>query len=537
MVAIKNRAIQLLALGLLVVGGAFAQEADLVCTLQATQHNIRAEGQTELLGDIIYKCNSSNLELDAPWDSREVNIIVNLSVNVTNNIDFGAGDEILDVSITVNDDFEMFGELISPTQVAFDGVTIPFPGELGAPDETVISIVSLRGNAAQAGIPAEGQQIVINANLSSEPASILSVPNPTVIVGFSWLSLISEGVEDYLNGLQCVDFDEEEEDHAHLLVEEGFASAWKTQGWPTEAKDTFWESGYFATGSNNGAGASQETQFKVSIFDVPGSVTISVWRTITDAGLELTLIGGSGDTEGDDLCNGSGGDEEVDLDADGNGYVIYGVCDTDPTDREEFDVSLIAEWVIDDTPDVGSASVTISYYPLDGSNFADADDPEPRFIDNSADPEEWLSVDKCVTTLLFPFVTNQSGFDTGLAISNTSEDWGLSGIDAQEGECEIHYVGTDTSGNIPDEDITDSDVEAGDQLVWLLSSGGTHGLLGAPDFQGYILAACDFQYAHGYAFITDGFGGGIPALAQGYLALVIPADRSISNGAAEQLAH
>jgi len=148
-----------------------------------------------------------------------------------------------------------------------------------------------------------------------------------------------------------------------------------------------------------------------------------------------------------------------------------------------------------------------------------------------------LSVDKCVTTLLFPFVTNQSGFDTGLAISNTSEDWGLSGIDAQEGECEIHYVGTDTSGNIPDEDITDSDVEAGDQLVWLLSSGGTHGLLGAPDFQGYILAACDFQYAHGYAFITDGFGGGIPALAQGYLALVIPADRSISNGAAEQLAH
>ena len=536
MVAIKNRAIQLLALGLLVVGGAFAQEADLVCTLQATQHNIRAEGQTELLGDIIYKCNSSNLDLDAPWDSREVNIIVNLSVNVTNNIDFGEGDEILDVSVTVNDGFELFGELISPTQVAFDGVTIPFPGELGEPDETVIRIVSLRGNAAQAGIPAEGQQIVINANLSSEPASILSVPNPTVIVGFSWLSLISEGVSDDLSGLQCVDFDPDD-GQPYLTVKEGFASAWKTQGWPTEAKDTFWESGYFATGSNNGAGASQETQFKVSIFDVPGDVTISVERTITNAGLELTLIGGSGDTEGDDLCDGNFDDTEVDLDADGNGYVIYGVCDNDPTDREWFHVSLGPEWDSDDTPDVGSASVTISYYPLGGSNFADDDDPEPRFIDNSADPEEFLSVDKCVTTLLFPFVTNQSGFDTGLAISNTSEDWGLSGIDAQEGECEIHYVGTDTSGNIPDEDITDSDVEAGDQLVWLLSSGGTHGLLGAPDFQGYILAACDFQYAHGYAFITDGFGGGIPALAQGYLALVIPADRSISNGAAEQLAH
>ncbi len=45
MVAIKNRAIQLLVLGLMVVGGAFAQDATMSCTLIGTQHNIRAEGQ------------------------------------------------------------------------------------------------------------------------------------------------------------------------------------------------------------------------------------------------------------------------------------------------------------------------------------------------------------------------------------------------------------------------------------------------------------------------------------------------------------
>ena len=44
---------------------------------------------------------------------------------------------------------------------------------------------------------------------------------------------------------------------------------------------------------------------------------------------------------------------------------------------------------------------------------------------------------------------------------------------------------------------------------------------GAPEFQGYVIAVCEFQYAHGFAFITDGFGG-VRSLAQGYLALVIP---------------
>ena len=191
--------------------------------------------------------------------------------------------------------------------------------------------------------------------------------------------------------------------------------------------------------------------------------------------------------------------------------------------------------MVGDTPDVGAGTVTISYWPLNGSDFSNLSDREPRFVDTASSPEEFVSVTKCVTTLLFPFVTNQSGFDTGLAISNTSEDWGLSGIDGQDGACEIHYIGTDTSENTPEVDVTTKDVVAGEQLVWLLSSGGSHGIDGALDFQGYILAACDFQYAHGYAFITDGFGGGIPALAQGYLALIIPANRGILNGQTESL--
>jgi len=40
-----------------------------------------------------------------------------------------------------------------------------------------------------------------------------------------------------------------------------------------------------------------------------------------------------------------------------------------------------------------------------------------------------------------------------------------------------------------------------------------------PNFQGYMIAICQFQYAHGFAFISD---LGARNLAMGYLALVVP---------------
>ena len=40
-----------------------------------------------------------------------------------------------------------------------------------------------------------------------------------------------------------------------------------------------------------------------------------------------------------------------------------------------------------------------------------------------------------------------------------------------------------------------------------------------PNFQGYVIAHCTFQFAHGFAFVSD---LGARNLAMGYLALVIP---------------
>jgi hypothetical protein len=125
----------------------------------------------------------------------------------------------------------------------------------------------------------------------------------------------------------------------------------------------------------------------------------------------------------------------------------------------------------------------------------------------------------CTTSLLFPFVTNQVGFDTGLAISNTSTDpFGGNGAVAQAGTCTLTFYG---SGAPSPASLTTANVPSGTTYTGVLS-----GL--AAGFQGYIIAQCGFQYAHGFAFITDGVGvtGG---LSQGYLAGVIPDPNQVAR--------
>ena len=175
-------------------------------------------------------------------------------------------------------------------------------------------------------------------------------------------------------------------------------------------------------------------------------------------------------------------------------------------------------------PAVGSGQVDARFAPLSTVGLASSD-PKPRFVDVGDDPVTVVTVVRCATTLLFPFVTNRFGFDTGIAVSNTSEDW--KGTAKQRGVCMVHYIGNigDNGPRVP-MDETSTVIEGGEQMTFTLSAGNpVWDLTGAPDFQGFLVIMCEFQWAHGYAFITDG-AAGIPTLAQGYLALVLQYDAS-----------
>ena len=182
------------------------------------------------------------------------------------------------------------------------------------------------------------------------------------------------------------------------------------------------------------------------------------------------------------------------------------------------------------TSGVGSVTVQANLWPkLD--DFGGAANARPRFDDPlKNDPADALvTINKCVTYLLFPFVTNAAGsnFDSGMAIANTSKDnaaFGCpeTGDDAKCGAAPqsgtITFYGYPQGNTSTVLTATTPEVAAGDS--WAGSLSFTEGFAG---FQGYIIAVCQFQYAHGYAFITGKYNSGsVYDVAEGYLGLVIP---------------
>ncbi len=131
---------------------------------------------------------------------------------------------------------------------------------------------------------------------------------------------------------------------------------------------------------------------------------------------------------------------------------------------------------------------------------------------------------QATTILLFPYVTNSSGFDTGISISNTG--LGPSGVIGTSGRVRLYYYGTLSNGSQPTrtQEITNTSVPAGSMVKLILSTGGSYGLQGNPNFEGYIIAVCDFPLAHGIYFITDG-PIGIARISFGGQALVLPSPR------------
>ena len=114
-----------------------------------------------------------------------------------------------------------------------------------------------------------------------------------------------------------------------------------------------------------------------------------------------------------------------------------------------------------------------------------------------------LCSDPTKTTLLYPFITNQAGFDTGVTISNTAKDpFGTAG---QTGTCTLNFYAGATA-TLPSP-ITTPTIAPGDTYTFLASTS-------VPGFQGYMIAVCNFGFAAGFAFISD---LGARNLAMGYL--------------------
>lgn len=125
------------------------------------------------------------------------------------------------------------------------------------------------------------------------------------------------------------------------------------------------------------------------------------------------------------------------------------------------------------------------------------------------------------TALLFTFVTNIAGFDTGFSISNTGADpFGTTG---DTGTCTLNFFGA-MANNTPFNPVV---------VTPSLAPGATYASLTsqvAANFQGYMIAVCNFDFAHGFGFITDGPIGSA-RVASSFLATTVCQDRNWNLGA------
>ncbi len=243
-----------------------------------------------------------------------------------------------------------------------------------------------------------------------------------------------------------------------------------------------------------------------------------------------------------------------------NGLAVWEILFSDPNSIERTTVPVVVAYAsnLSANPPVGLpvpqqiAQVAASYAPFYSSAAArqpSATLPVPRFIPSNA-PINLFEIVRCACDILFPFVSATGGFDTGIAIANTSLDPGAAygfGATPQQGTVTFFYFGTGNNGSAPPASQTSGVVPAGQVLTYVLSSGASFignndgGIKnGVAGFQGYLIAQANFQYCHGFAFISPVGGGPTsPGVSEGYLGIIIDSGGALfrTNQAAEIKAH
>jgi hypothetical protein len=330
------------------------------------------------------------------------------------------------------------------------------------------------------------------------------------------------------------------------------------------------------TGINSAGVATQGTRLFMSFSNVPTGAgifvppTIYLYRQNTPGSLVPTptaFVAGistgvavlvATDAAGDTAFSAVPGTALV---AVSNNLAVYEVLFDDPLSLEQVDIPVVVAYVsnLSANPPVGFpvtgtvSQVTGGFAPFYTSASAalpasTSSFPIPRFLPGNA-PLNVFEIVKCACDLLFPFVASTGGFDTGIAIANTSLDPGATfgfGATPQQGAVQFFYFGVGNAGAAPPASQTSGIVPAGQVLTYVLSSGG--GAIGtgangldnrAAGFEGYIITQAGFQYCHAFAFISALGGGPTSAgISEGYLGLVLdPGGLFRTVQASENLLH
>lgn len=220
----------------------------------------------------------------------------------------------------------------------------------------------------------------------------------------------------------------------------------------------------------------------------------------------------------------------VGISAAGTATVVYELLYTDPFTLEDVDLPIIVAYNADPVADLPTPGIVARaqagfapFYTSAAARVAQSDASgfgTPRFVPSTTNLD-LFTVSKCFCNILFPFVTNQQGFDTGIVIANTSRD--PFGTPIQTGRVTLFYYGSGPGGAAAPGSQTSTAISGGQYVAFTLSGGGTNGIDNrAAGFEGYIISQSEFQYCHAVAYISAlGATATSPGANQMYVALVL----------------
>jgi hypothetical protein len=628
-----------LAVGLLLGVGSSAANAQsnaFSCTASAVPNIVRAEGITELMGDMILNCTGGTPTLNGqPIPLANVTITINTAVTsrivdptvnasealllidepfpsnpvpagsvapvgrATTQLGCLANNSTACVITSVGPGLGAVGSYNGTTghpnifqgvqtpgytnQITWTGIPIDAPGTAGT---RVIRITNIRGNAFQltAGtslipttisevVAVNGSSTINSTTVSAVVASVApGLLQPPTINGTAGAAAYSQcnSVNTYLLSPQPSNY--VTTDSGILVsVEEGFAQSFKPQSYAQIAAaiaDTDYEapgdpslqnipgfsynteSGFVpglatplpnlvTTISGEAIGlADHGTQIQFTVSGVGSGVNLYAPPYVflsgnygTGAPLGLAVLINQSESVGGAF---SGGSSSIPVVLQGatlptvapipiavsgtSATLIYEIYYADASVQETLAVPISVEY----TSNTGSnippttttaATVGVEFAPQSTVGTASSSAPIPRF-GPSGSPVGIYTISPCSCNLLFPFVTNIAGFDTGIAIANTTAD--PFGTSAQTGTVTLNYYGATSGGGAAPPQAISSSITGGQEVIFTLSNGGNYGIPATPGFEGYIIAQANFQYCHGFAFISD---VGAQKLAEGYLAI------------------
>ena len=550
MVAFR-KVLPVLALVVIMAAVASAQNATFQCAANAgVPPLIRAEGLAEPVGDLTLNCTGGPDNAGPMF----VNVQIFLSTNVTSNV-LGSNVEAV---LMIDDPVPAaqclgpspntppnvtgsnsggpctanmwLGQSVagSPGSVIWKGIPIVPPGSVGT---RIIRIANVRANAT--GVPS-GSYVpgTITEYISITGSTSVPVANQPQTVAF-----VQDSLDVSISGAtgkQCTGPTQT----ASITFKEKFPTAFRKkietdsslnpveQNLPgfNYVTESIFTNQTGVPGLSTAGKANQGTRFIVKFKNVQNGVGISLPGSVTSGSLVAKWVTGAASDGSGGTADGAGGSVSL---SGGAGYAVYEVVGTGPgtnglVEDQAFSITITFSWtpnIGSGVPGLGTSQVAGGYGPISATTTMSASAPEPRFKEKWTEGD-MLTISACRTILLFPYITNQLGFDTGVVIANTSSD-PLSGNSArqQQGACTLYYYGNTSGGGAAPAAQTTQVIPTGQHLAFTLSGGGNYGAPGAAGFQGYMFAICDFQFAHGYAFVTR---MGAVDIAHGYLALVVP---------------